>query len=123
MEKWRKKRGQEFERGFTLVEIMVVVVIIGILAGLAIPAYQSVAERANERIIINNLRQLAYGAQTYMTEYGVAEVQVEDLVGPENWVHSIPPAAGETYPSVIRLSDTQITATGSHFGDISIAFD
>jgi prepilin-type N-terminal cleavage/methylation domain-containing protein len=56
--------------GFTLVEIMVVVVIIGLLAAIAIPAFQRVRERSIASRYINDFRQFDSAFQRYATEFG-----------------------------------------------------
>jgi type IV pilus assembly protein PilA len=44
------------DRGFTLIELMVVVLIIAILLAIAIPTYLGARERANDRAVQSNLR-------------------------------------------------------------------
>jgi len=57
-------------RGFTLVEILVVVVIISLLAMLSIPGLQMVQRRAKSSAIINDFRVFATAFETYAHEKG-----------------------------------------------------
>ncbi|MCZ6674641.1 MAG: prepilin-type N-terminal cleavage/methylation domain-containing protein [Verrucomicrobia bacterium] len=109
------------KKGFTLVEIMIVVVIIGLLAAMAIPAFKKVRDTSQTKAIINNLRQLASAADQYFLENGVTSVSSAELVGTDKYVKSVDPVAGETYPSSI-IQGTAISATGGTPGTVSVAF-
>jgi type IV pilus assembly protein PilA len=56
---------KKLQQGFTLIELMIVVAIIGILAAVAIPAYQDYTKRAN----VTEGLSLAASAKTALTEY------------------------------------------------------
>jgi prepilin-type N-terminal cleavage/methylation domain-containing protein/prepilin-type processing-associated H-X9-DG protein len=57
-------------RGFTLVELLVVITIIGILVALTLSAVQSAREAARNGSCMNNLRELASGALQHESEQG-----------------------------------------------------
>jgi prepilin-type N-terminal cleavage/methylation domain-containing protein/prepilin-type processing-associated H-X9-DG protein len=57
-------------KGFSLVEILVAVAIIGILLGLLLPAIQAAREAARRGSCSNNLRQLGIAIQSYHNQHG-----------------------------------------------------
>jgi type IV pilus assembly protein PilA len=86
-------------KGFTLVEIMIVVVIIGLLAAMAIPAFQKVRQSSQDKAVLNNARQLSAASDQYFLENGVSTVAQSSLVGASNYVKSLNLVANETYPT------------------------
>jgi len=65
-------------KGFTLVEIMVVVVIIGLLGSMAVPVYQKVRKGSLETSVLNDARLYGAAIQQYCAEYGVTQAPTMD---------------------------------------------
>jgi type IV pilus assembly protein PilA len=98
-------------RAFTLVEIMIVVVIIGLLAMLALPGWQRVRKVAQDKAVLNNARQLSGAADQYYLETGGNYADLASLVGSSNYVKVLNTVAAETYPAFFSQGIT-ITITG-----------
>src|SRR5437899_10697189 len=62
------KNAENRNKGFTLVEIMIVVAIIALLAGIAIPAFFRTRDTANASTCLSNLRQIDQATQDWALE-------------------------------------------------------
>lgn len=57
------------KKGFSLVELMIVVVIMGILIAVAIPLYGAIKDNANNKTCLNNIKTIKSNAANYAASY------------------------------------------------------
>lgn len=80
LKKMRKLLKQQ--EGFTLVELMIVVVILGILAGIGVQQYNAVQERAREGVDKANRKMIENAIQLYRLSNNDGDPEdISDLVG------------------------------------------
>ena len=108
----RKRRDDE--EGFTLIELMVVVLIIAILLAIAIPTFLGARERANDRAAQSSLRNALTAAKTLFTDsqdYSVATAGSLPAIEPSlSYVAGTAPSTDFKVVSVSPTSATVWTA-------------
>ena len=90
---------------------MIVVVIIGLLATMAIPAFQRVTIASQDKAVLNNARQLSAAADQYFLESGISTAGLTDLLGPTQYIKALNSVASEIYPANYTQATT-ITVNG-----------
>ena len=67
------------KKGFSLVELMIVVVIMGILIAVAIPLYGTITTNAKNKTCASNIDAIQNSAVVYYTEHGAKADSIDDL--------------------------------------------
>ena len=99
--------------GFTLLEIMIVVAIIGLLAAIAIPNFVRARTTSQKNACINNLRQLDGAVQQFALENKKAATSTVALTDCTPYLKNstVCPAGGTTITDSYAVSDCQTAPT------------
>jgi len=76
-------------RGFTLIELMIVMAIIAILISIAVPVYNHVITRSKESVLRNNLFTIRSLIDEYTYDKQKAPQSLQDLVG-DGYLREVP---------------------------------
>ena len=93
-------------RGFTLIEIMIVMTIVSILVSIAVPLYQKSIIRAKESVLRNNLFTLRTVIDEYTYDKKKAPQSLEDMVS-GGYLRQVPidPITGTDQSWVVIMED------------------
>ena len=98
------------QKGFTLIELMIVIAIVGILAAVALPAYQNYTKRAQFSEVINATAALKAAVEECYAF--TADLTVCDVAG-NNMIGQLNNGTGGTYMSATTVVDGAVNATGA----------
>ena len=74
------REARRIEQGFTLIELMIVMVIIGLLAAMAVPMYVQSVRHAKEAVLKEDLRTMRSAIDSYTIDKQKAPQALDDLV-------------------------------------------
>ena len=103
---------KEFKDGFTIVELLIVVVVIAILAAITIVSYTGISLRAHQSTLAND----AHAAATIMGSDEVANGSYPSSLGAANGGRGIPASLGTSYSFHSTTSSYCITVSSSFDG-------
>ena len=95
------------EQGFTLLELMIVMMIIGVLAAIAVPSYLASVKKAKEAVLKEDLHTMRAALDSYTVDKAKAPQSLDDLVQ-AGYLKAIPkdPITARTDTWTTSQSDT-----------------
>ena len=81
--------GRKQDAGFTLIELMIVMAIIGVLAVIAVPSYVSALKHAREAVLKEDLHVLRAAIDSYTMDKQKAPQSLDDLIQ-DGYLKSVP---------------------------------
>ncbi len=109
----REDEGEEREEGFTLIELMVVLLIMGILLAIAIPTFLSVVGGAKKTAAQSNLTNAVTSAQGIYSQNGSFPTKVTGATGTLTKLGKTQKSLHFTQAAVTGLSTVSVTQTGT----------
>lgn len=102
------------QRGFTLIELMVVMAIVSVLLAIAVPIYQKSIIRAKESVLLNNLFTMRNMIDEYTLDKQKAPETLQDLVS-EGYLRQVPqdPMTNSNETWHLVMEDTPIGGSNS----------
>jgi general secretion pathway protein G len=117
---------RKHRRGFTLVEIIIVLTIVSILMSVAVPLYQKALLRTRESVLRNNLFTMRTVIDEYTYDKQKAPQSLEDLVS-EGYLRQVPedPITGSntTWKTIMEDSLTMVNQTEPGIYDVRSGSD
>lgn len=101
------------KKGFTLVEIMIVVAIIGLLAAIGIPSFQKARDNSRAKACVNNLRMIAAGTEQYMMDNNATSATLDQSATYIKGGLPVCPGAGN-YTVGTETTDPTCSVGGAH---------
>jgi general secretion pathway protein G len=111
------KRASRGESGFTLLELLIVMVIIATLAAIAVPMYMRNIQAANEAVLREDLRVMRQAINSYTVDKQKAPQSLDDLVT-GGYLRAVPkdPITGRTDTWQTSATDTLSTIDQTQSG-------
>jgi len=119
------KFAKKARHGFTLVEIMIVVLIIGILLAIAVPNFLRARESSRAKACVSNLKQIEAAKEQWAMDTKAATTATPtfaDLVGPTKYIKSTPVCPSNGTYTVNDMSTDPVCSIGDN-GTATDAYD